>query len=142
MKYVQRNSRNETHVQRIRLWLFWMSQVDTKVQGCWQSLWTFWTELWSKEELRITETRVISLIIIPARWLSGPEIKQEKRSISSEQTFWTNEIIIHRYSFQNTLGRVLVYFDFLVPCTLPILSIKKKKKNHKFWMPDILITGE
>lgn len=127
MKCVQRNSGNETHVQRILLWLFWMSQVDT-VQGCWQSLWTFRTELGSKEELGITETGVISLIIIPARWLSGPEIKQEKRSISSGQTFWKSEIIIHSYSFLNILGRVLVCPDLLVPCTLPVLPIKKHKE--------------
>ena len=127
MKCMQSNCGNETHIQRILLWLFWVSQVDTRVQGCWQSLWTFWTELWSKEELGITETGVISLIIIPARGISGPEIKQEKKSIASRQTSWTNEIIIHNYSFQNILGRVLVCSD-LIPCTLPVLPTKKHKE--------------
>lgn len=128
VKCVQRNSGNQTHLQRILLWLFGTSQVGTKVQGCWQGLWTFWTELGSKEELGITETGVISLVTIPVRWLSIPEIKQENKNVSSEQTSWKNEIIIYNYSFQNIPGRLLACSDLLVPCILPLLPIKKHKK--------------
>lgn len=132
---MQRNSGIQTHIQRILLWLFWMSQVDFRVHGCWQGLWTFWTELGSKKELGITETGVISLIVIPVRWLSGPEIKQEDKSISSRQTSWANENHNSKL-FQNILGRMLAFFWPSSPLHMPVLPVKKEGnyEYQTFWL--------